>query len=434
MSGPKLSEAEIERLRQEKLERERQEALRRLIEARKQYNSVCNEVESIKCEILNSLSTVDFSYRDKIQPELKTLLDGINNVNIMSSNPEEYIIQTQRIKGMLESWKSKLVAVLNTGRIKTVNDKNLSDRNVDLQKISLDRLKRTSELEPVKMDFTCQYDEKQIEKILQNMRIHYENRLNLKVEPRMVSFDKKALAVIRQLTDKKSSVDNIKIEIQQIINEEENQIRLLKQFDKLYDEYVAVSLVLAIKPRQKREVTFETLKEEIEILKKEYKRRDEMDFIADQINEVMIKQGYSFVSSKVLTKKDEGETEYSLYQEEGNAGVAVYTDDSGAVMMRMTVLGDGGEITDEDREFSYQSQIEFCSRHSDLVDALAERGVYLKQKSYKSPNRQHTFKVDVSDQINVLNNSTIKATSKTQKVDRRDRRRGGNKKMRTVQI
>ena len=52
MSGPKLSEAELERLRQEQLERERQEALKKLMDARRQYTGVCDEVRLIKNSLL----------------------------------------------------------------------------------------------------------------------------------------------------------------------------------------------------------------------------------------------------------------------------------------------------------------------------------------------------------------------------------------------
>ena len=433
MSGPKLSEAELERLRQEQLERERQEALKKLMDARKQYTSICNEVRLIKNSILQSLNKIDAAYRSNIENEIMTLLNGVSDKTITSSNPEDYLSATKSLSGMLESWRRKIDVVLLSAQDKFKNENDITHRNASLQNISLDELKCAGEIEPMYIDFSCQYDMEHIKKILLEAKKHYEQRAKSQSEPRLVLFDKKALQAILQMIDKPLSLDEVKNRVQQITNEEENQIRLLKKYDTLYEEYEAISMILSIAPKVKDEMTLETLENEIDNLKNEYKCRDEMDFIADQINEVMIEQGYSFVSSKVLTKKNMGETEYSLYQDEDKSGIAVYTDESGAVMMRMTVLGDGNEITDADREFSYQSQIDFCSRHSELVEALAERGVYLKQKSYQAPDRKHTYKVDVSDWMSTSGSTTTsKPNSKIQKVDRRARRRGGNKKMRSM--
>ena len=429
MSGPKLSAAELERLRQEQLERERQEALKRLMEAREQYGNVCNEVKKIKESALNLFNSINPSYKTNIEQDILRLINAINDKPILSSNYLDYNEATQNIKTNIKSWKDKLETVIKNAHDKSTNESNLMNRNDDFQRFSFDGLSFSGELEPVKIDFTCQYNEKQIEELLRKVKTHFEKRLKSKSEPRLISFDQKAINAILHISNSNDTLNNVKIKIQQIINEEENQIRLIKKFDDLYEEYAAISLMLGAEPKAKDCLTMDILVTELNELKEEYKRRDEMDYIADQINEVMIEQGYSFVSSKVLKKKNSGETEFSLYQDDGKSGVAVYTDESGAVMMRMTVLGEGGEITDADREFSYQSQIDFCSRHADLVEALSERGVYLKQKSYQAPDRQHTFKVDVSGQLDLSKSSTKKTVAK---VDRRARRRGGNKKMRSM--
>ena len=433
MSGPKLSEVELERLRQEKLERERQEALKKLMDARKQYTCICNEVQIIKNSILQSLNKIDAVYRNNIEDEIMQVLSGVSDRPIVSSNPEDYILATGTLTGCISSWKRKIETLLASAQDKFINENDLSKRNVLLHSISLDDFKSTGEIEPMIIDFSCQYDKVQIKKILVEAKNHYEQRMIVKTEPRLLAFDNKALQAVMQMMISNISLEDVKIRIQQIINEEENQICLLKQNDTLYEEYEAISMILGIAPKSKDELSIDNVRNELETLKKEYKRRDEMDFIADQINEVMIEQGYAFVSSRVLTKKDMGETEYSLYQDEEKSGIAVYTDESGAVMMRMTILDDGDEITDADREFSYQSQIDFCSRHSDLVEALIERGVYLKQKSYQAPDPKHTYKVDVSEQISIPSSSMVtNSTSKMHKVDRRARRRGGNKKMRSM--
>lgn len=143
--------------------------------------------------------------------------------------------------------------------------------------------------------------------------------------------------------------------------------------------------------------------------------------------------GYGLVTSRVLTRKDQSEMDCSLYQADDQTGIAIYTDQSGAVMMRMTVLGDNTDITEDDRDFSLQRQIDFCAGHTDIVDALAERGVYLKQKSYLEPDKEHTYKVN----MNAIGSTIQKDTNgqnvlKKKMVDRRKRRRANKKKVRAM--
>ena len=55
-------------------------------------------------------------------------------------------------------------------------------------------------------------------------------------------------------------------------------------------------------------------------------------------------------------------------------------------MMQMTMLGEGA-ATKEEEEISYQRQLDFCSAHPDIVEALARKGVLLKQVNYLRPLR-----------------------------------------------
>ena len=201
----------------------------------------------------------------------------------------------------------------------------------------------------------------------------------------------------------------------------------------MLDEYYALAVITDTTPKNPSDFENEdSIKTEIKRLRYMYRKQDEMDYIADQINDAMVDLGYSFVTSRVLTKKDQGETDFSLYKADEKTGIAVYTDQTGAVMMRMTVLGDDPTITEDDREFSYQRQIDFCAGHPDLVNALAERGVFLKQKSYQEPDRKHTFKIDVSGKGTIKTDTIADKDMSRQKIDRRRRRRASSKKVRTM--
>ena len=177
----------------------------------------------------------------------------------------------------------------------------------------------------------------------------------------------------------------------------------------------------------------QAIKKDIADLNCKLRKKDEMDYIADQINDAMISLGYGLVTSRVLTRKDQSEMDCSLYQADDETGIAIYTDQTGAVMMRMTVLGDDSDITEDDRDFSLQRQIDFCAGHADIVDALAERGVYLKQKSYLEPDKKHTYKVNMNATgSTVQKDANGQTILKKDKVDRRKRRRANKKKVRAM--
>ena len=430
MSGPKLSEAEIARLEQERLERERQEALKKLMEARSQYQTVVNSIQEYKKSVLVILESLDVAYRSDIEQKIKNLLTGLNCKTISSSNPDIYLEEIQQLKSELDSAKREIDAELGTIQRKITNDKDFSKRITDIKVFSLNDNNPDKEIESITIDFSCHYDDLQIQRILKDISDYLKSKMLSNQIPEMAAFYKDALKTIHKLSDGHMKTDDVLSLVQKIINEEGDQIRQVNEFNSLFDMYLALALVLSIDPKDKNEFSIEEIKQEIEELQNQYKRLDEMDFIADQINSVMIEQGYTFVSSRVLKKKDSGETDFSLYQDKDNSGIAVYTDDTGAIMMRTTILGDGEDITDDDREKSYQSQIDFCSRHPELIDALAQRGVYLKQISYKAPDKEHTYKINVSDSSD--KSVTSSKTPKSQSIDRRSRRRNGNKKMRSV--
>jgi len=432
MSGPKLSEAEIERLRQEQLEKERREALRRLMEARGVYTDSQAKIKLLIYSARSRLNSLDAIYRSEIESQLASVISSFDIKIISSNNPDDYMNAARTMENNIVGYTESINKVLIAGMNRCRNDISVAKSNATMRNfaISLDEI--GSEVKAIHIDFTCDYSREQLKEYIKRAILHYTYRLRSNPNPRMKAFDEKAVLILNEML-KDQNLDEVstKKKMQQLFNDEEEVIRLNKRWDERYDEYIALAMILSKQPIESSSFSsVEEIENQIKEMQEEYQKKDEMDFIADQINEVMLEMGYSFVTSKVLTKKDQGETEFSLYKESEASGIAVYTDQTGAVMMRMTVLGNSTDISEADREFSYQSQIDFCSRHSDLVEALAQRGVYLKQKSYKAPGKEHTFKVNTNSQnASVVNNN---AEKQTQKIDRRARRRAGSKKMRSL--
>ena len=438
MSGPKLSEAELERLRLEQLERERQEALRRLKEAQTVYSDACKKAAALEAYARNGLLAIDPLYRVEAKRQMKEILSFLSIDAVSDTkDPECYHQAAQSILNKVEQVSQKAEALLNKQGSRAAADRKLQDSDTAHQTFQVFAACKDDLIAVTKIDFLGHADQKALETQIDMLYQHFLPISQLSDIPARRALAQKAVIDLKTLkTDAGNSAKqaDIRSRLQKLVNEEAEIIRVWKEFQDLYKDYQALSVMIDRTPKDPRDFSdAAALEKEIEELSMQYRKKDEMDYIADQINSVMVDLGYGLVSSQVLTRKDRSEVDCSLYQADEETGVAVYTDQSGAVMMRMTVLGEDQNITQEDRDFSYQRQIDFCAGHQDLVDALAKRGVYLKQVSYMEPDKKHTYKVNIGDnQTAKQKDANGQSVMNRQKVNRRKRRRAGGKKVRAM--
>lgn len=437
MSGPKLSQAEIERMRQEKLERERLEALKRLQDAQEQYREVCNKLAVIKSNARELLDSIDVIYKADLQSNISRVLDHASAISVADKkNPDSYHDATRMMKAKIKEVSDELEGLFSKMVKRDTTDKDLRSVNASYQTFKSVVDVMGKEIKPVFLDFSSDYDAAKRKKDIEVLYVHFAALSKRNDAPDLQKLAIQASKKIYDiLSDDKNSIDDKRVDsyLQSLINEEQELIRQWNIRRELLDDYFALAVITDTTPKEPDDFeNEEIIRTEIKKLRYLYRKQDEMDYIADQINDAMVDLGYSFVTSKVLTKKDQGETDFSLYKADEKTGIAVYTDQTGAVMMRMTVLGDDPVITDDDREFSYQRQIDFCAGHPDLVNALIERGIFLKQKSYQEPDRKHTYKMDVSGHGTTKSDATADRDAGHQKVDRRRRRRANSKKVRTM--
>lgn len=437
MSGPKLSQAEIERRRQEQLERERLAALKRLQDAQAQYRLVCNKIAAFKSDTLDMINRVHDVYKADFQSSITKVLDGILVIDVADKkNPDSYHDASRRMETKIKEVSDELDGLLGKMAMRDTADRTLRDVNAAYQTFKAIVDVMGEEIKPINLDFSSNYDDEKRKRDIELLYAHFFALSKRDDAPDLNGFAIRASKKLGNLlADDKNLADGKRVDsfLQDLINEEQELIRQWNIRRGLLDEYYALAVITDTTPKNPSDFENEdSIKTEIKRLRYMYRKQDEMDYIADQINDAMVDLGYSFVTSRVLTKKDQGETDFSLYKADEKTGIAVYTDQTGAVMMRMTVLGDDPTITEDDRGFSYQRQIDFCAGHPDLVNALAERGVFLKQKSYQEPDRKHTFKIDVSGKGTIKTDTIADKDMSRQKIDRRRRRRASSKKVRTM--
>lgn len=439
MSGPKLSAAELERLRQEQLERERQEALRRLNEARKRHREACSRLRAYKASVLQQLQQISAAYRSEAEDDLRTLLNQLNEIPADNEKaPASYHSAADQMQQKLKAIAVQADALLQTGVHRTATDRKLMQTAADQLALGDLLQKADSLIDTVKLDFSAVTAKDRLIDALTIMQRHYKVVADSTDEPALVKkFAADAAALIHRLLDDcrtQQSVGSMQAKLQDILNQEYEVRRRICEFQAMYNNYLSLCALTDTVPSPPDQFqNSKLLAQAVFALLQKYKKQDEMDYIADQINIVMAQHGYKLIGSTVLHRKGNNgvsEMDYSLYQADAQSGISVFTDQSGAVMMRMTVLGDDPVITDADRDFSLDRQIAFCNAHMELVEALKERGVLLKQQSYQAPDRKHTWKMKTNPvQSSAQQNQSAKDT---RQIDRRKRRRATKKKMQTL--
>ena len=436
MSGPKLSAAEIERRRQEQLERERQEALRRLREAQKTYRLACDKIEDTKRYALSLLSQIDDMYSGDARKAADAILSTLKVRTISDDkDTQAYLSAAGTMENDAQKVVSDLDRSLSVFLSRSKADQKLTKADSVHQSFQAYMSLSNDPIDVSTIDFKSNYDRNQLLDKINQILIHYK-WVSVHGKTDLIrQYAVKAEGKIQSIVDNKRLKDSDVVnQVQSVINEEADIIRRETEITALYDDYVAISTMADVIPKNPSDFAdAQAIKKDIADLNCKLRKKDEMDYIADQINDAMISLGYGLVTSRVLTRKDQSEMDCSLYQADDETGIAIYTDQTGAVMMRMTVLGDDSDITEDDRDFSLQRQIDFCAGHADIVDALAERGVYLKQKSYLEPDKKHTYKVNMNATgSTVQKDANGQTILKKDKVDRRKRRRANKKKVRAM--
>lgn len=406
MSGPKLSVAEIEAQRLAKLEQERQERLRRLRIAQDKYNNARISVNELKQQIekllvdnLESIRDVSPDGANKLSALVRTSLSLMNMKEVSNTASEESWIRSAE-----ESLK----------RVKELSEKAIEEINLEIQRVGIHNAKAASSAKIEKASVTV--DRTVIEKMAEKLDIdfHHHVKSNLKdlledhlkeielivaedhgpLRKRIHELKNAMEEVIKELGTSAGTIPQSVIysKVQTIINYKQDLLDEIEECKDLYATYCALAAIINTDPKPISDFDgVETLEDEIAKLDTQYQNKDEMDYIADQINQVMIELGYEFVSSHVLQQEEEKDV--SIYGVDNQTGVVVYTGENGEVMMQVANLGDSEEMEEEEIEDNFEMQISFCAAHQDIVDALKKRGIMLQQKNYMPPHRSHAKKV-----------------------------------------
>lgn len=421
MSGPKLSQAELERRRREQLAGQRRSYVDAAARLRRKKEEISLWMNS---EVFRKLSSDSAAEAQKLRAELESRMQRLEEIPVpdmtMLEHYTERLAQTEQrnrekfaqLELLMEQEEKRFFAA-GQRQSQREGEKRL------VQMLQLIRRETPTAAGVVDFQFDgeIQMLRAQLLMLAENMKKNTSARdKRLSELARKGSLELQSYARDPALEKKK---DQVRLRAEELLNRWQETLRLLRRREERYSEYCVLASAVHTSPRPADAFADDNmLEEEIRRLGELYQKKDEMDFIATQINAVMIELGYQFVTSTALRRKNGSEYDYSLYQADEEAGISIYTDESGAVMMQMTMLGEG-EVTGADEEISYQRQLDFCAAHPDILEALKKRGVLLKQVNYLPPSRKYASKRKVSQR------STARV------VDRRRRR--GKQKVRRMQ-
>ena len=429
MSGPKLSQAEIERQQRARMEKRREEYLRRAAGLRRRKEQMRQWYDSETYQKLKQESPAAAgTVRRELEEGIRGLEEGLlrlEEIPVLDQQPlDSYSELLEKAEQKNQELFSRLNQMLRKeeDRLAAVGQRKARRETEETIRRLLQDTGREAPITPEVIGFDFDGETQALRgrllafsRELKDGRIPGEKKLQT-----LADRGSRELEVYAKAPDLADRREQAKLLVEALLNEWQEELRRIRGRRARYDEYCVLAGVLQINPRPAESFSREEdLVKEVRRLKTLYRKKDEMDYIATQINETMVALGYQFVTSSVLRRKNGSEYDYSLYQADEEAGVSIYTDESGAVMMQMTLLGEGPATAGEE-ELSYQRQLDFCAAHPDIVEALAARSVLLKQINYLPPSKKYTAKKQ----------AVQKGSAKV--VDRRRRRRG-KQKVRSMQ-
>lgn len=475
MSGPKVSKAELDRMRQIEVQKKKQimceiknkerivnnfdiriidsdihEKLAKKFEIiRKRYYKSLNELSKkskIKMEIdkLERINENSETILRKFEKSYDTVFKKIEeNINKLSQNEIQeikmkiiHLVDEIPEKGETETEIILKNVEKNINKLFKVNNKDVGKiKNIEFQEIKLEKHdrrevfsfsmknKKVKKNEEISLSSSKEI-EQNTEEILDKL---YDF---MKSDKYTIEDRQKFLYMEKEILDIKEE-KGITLEIKKLLilekkeNIETNLKRIEvnnKEVEFLYDDYLKEAYYINHQNiKSIREFSSkEDIKSEIEILRKKGEEISKREYIKEQLDEVMLKHGYNVIDSEHLEKAKEDNR--LLYEIDDSTGIDVFLSETQTQMVTLKIVGIGfdEEITERESDRLYEEQCNFCSMFPELVEELRIRGVILNEVRYNEANKKYNSKIK------------IKKNDKTKNKKKKSRENINNKKYREI--
>ena len=452
MSGPKVSQVNLDIQRRAELQRERE-----------RKSKIIFEIKN-KVKILNNFNvkTIDSNISDKLTKKLELLKEkfhkSLNNIsnkaNISKSFAELEVINRDSekiLREFKEDYESifkniettinkiskfqsqedrdKLISLFDKISVEkkegaksiSIDIKNIVDKIIKTNNQSTENIKKSEfkEIEIEKRDsnkifdfsnFSKSEDKKNestlsiedIEIIIKEISEKLSDFLEKNeytVDYRQQVLDMKTQLLKLEKNDSNLDVKKeLLLERKEIIESNLKRIQLnSKEIESLYKDYLTevyslnYSDIKSIRDFSSKE----EIKNEIAILKKKVENISIKNYIKEQLDDVMMKHGYNMIDSEYIERvKTDNRL---LYKVNDSTGIDVFMSDAQEEMMTLKIVGIGfdEEMTERESDDLYEEQCNFCSMFPELVEELRVRGVIFKEVRYNEADKKHNTKIKV---------------------------------------
>ena len=436
MSGPKISEAELARLRAEELERQRKERLRQIREATDRLNGEYGQLRELMRDIQKEC--LEYQYKLQSHEEARWIINKMSDESERCRRKAEDILQqnvpaeAKDILEMANQAKEALQLIrqeyyANTKQCKKSGDVFLKEENTIKNSGQYHDLCISIEDEDYDFQrYLCvitEHNQNELHELFREM----EELLNCDAisKKRKKELHRFAQSIYEHVKNGKKLdllIDGCKQVICELQMEREDFEEEYLRYYAAYVDYLEMinsyrkeKIGVVPKDRYQFDSSVE-LCEELRLLEKLSKRENEQKYIRSQIDEVMLLFGYRTTDEIVLHENQLG-SHYIAKSENGSSAIHMHLSEDDNLMMEIVGISDreiesegcetsmritGTELSEEVQKTLLFEQENFCNMHPQIVRELEKRGVILKKGVYNQPDIKY-----VSAFASVLNKDKI---------------------------
>lgn len=402
MSGPKYSQAELERNRLEMIKRQLEE-----------------EIEAVRCA---ELSKTISHQLETINSEIEKM--ELRHIKDIIHESEVEIGSNERIHELKE-----LVVVAESLRCGEPNLNGNSNSLLAIRDEYENRLKKikqvSSKIKSLKHELNDEFNEtRQSNREEAFQEKHFEKRRFHSSVSKGVS-DK--LEEILDAVSSSSDYEDEKIKYEKIAyNHELDDAYKISQMDLLYQSYMIeqqyvrkanVSAEVEVEYRTLCELLFGECKEiptdsirvsnEIEVMRKSLEEKRCGEYIAQSLRSIMSELGYNITADEVLTEQ---KMQKQMFDYTPNSVVTVASSETGAVMLEVVGKKNPNE-KDNNKTVVRMDMEKFCPDYDRIKEGLKAYSIILTDKKLCSPDEKYVRFVDTSN----VGNRRVSTGSKKQR-------------------
>lgn len=197
-------------------------------------------------------------------------------------------------------------------------------------------------------------------------------------------------------------------------------------FEEAYIQYRASCNLLGRKPEHFY-LNPETVEEDVRLLNQKTKALQEENLLIQEsrevtriLNEVMEEMGYQVLGTKDIAKKSGDKVHNTVFSYGEGSGIHV-VDNGERITMEIVGLDDADrDISQEEKEYLEEEQVHFCDSFHEIEKELEKRGVVLKQRVRMMPPSQEYASIMSMDSYTMTEHkSKAKSLSKVDKKAKR---------------